>query len=77
MQAIKKLVRLLLARRRAYSIYTRTVHCCIKCPQNLQVKTLLQMYTAFTSRIYMKYFFKVFDPIDRGNLLLKILFLVL
>ena len=29
-----------------------TLHCCIKCPQNLQVKTLLQMYTAFTCRIY-------------------------
>ena len=27
-------------------------HCCIKCPQNLQVKTLLQKYTAFTCRIY-------------------------
>ena len=29
-------------------------HCCIKCPQNLQVKTLLQTYTAFTCRIYNK-----------------------
>ena len=30
------------------------VHCCIKCPQILQVKTLLQMYTAFTCMIYNK-----------------------
>ena len=28
------------------------MHCCIKCPQNIQVKTLLEMDTAFTSRIY-------------------------
>ena len=31
---------------------SKYIHCCIKCPQNLQVKTLLQMYTAFTCRIY-------------------------
>ena len=29
-------------------------HCCIKCPQILQAKTLLQKYTAFTCRIYNK-----------------------
>ena len=33
----------------------------IKCPQNLQVKTLLQMYTAFICRIYNK-IQEVFDP---------------
>ena len=30
------------------------MHCCIKCPQILQVKTLLPTYTAFTSRIHNK-----------------------
>jgi hypothetical protein len=53
------------------------MHCCIKCPQNLQVKTLLQMYTAFTCRIYNEILLKVFDPRNRGNLLLKLQFLVL
>ena len=52
-------------------------HCCIKCPQNLQVKTLLQKYTAFTCRIYNKILLKVFDPRNRGNLLLKLQFFVL
>ena len=28
------------------------LHCCIKCPQNIQVKTFLQTCTAFTCRIY-------------------------
>ena len=31
-----------------------TVHCCIKWPQNLQLKTLLQRYTGITCRIYNK-----------------------
>ena len=53
------------------------MHCCIKCPQNLQVKTLLQMYTAFTCRIYNEILLKVFDPRNRGNLLLKLQFFVL
>jgi hypothetical protein len=52
-------------------------HCCIKCPQNLQVKTLLQTYTAFTCRIYKEILLKVFDPRNRGNLLLKLQFIVL
>ena len=30
------------------------LHCCIKCPQILQVKTLLQTYAAFTFIIYNK-----------------------
>ena len=33
---------------------SRSLHCCIKCPQNIQEKTLLQTYTAFTCRIYNK-----------------------
>ena len=53
------------------------LHCCIKCPQNLEVKTLLQTYTAFTCRIYNEILLKVFDPRNRGNLLLKLQFLVL
>ena len=52
-------------------------HCCIKCPQNVQVKTLLQTYTAFTCRIYNEILLKVFDPRNRGNLLLKLQFFVL
>ena len=54
-----------------------TVHCCIKCPQNLQVKTLLQTYTAFTCRIYNEILLKVLDLRNRGNLLLKLQFFVL
>ena len=50
------------------------LHCCIKCPQNLQLKTLLQTYTAFTWRNYNKILLKVFDPRYRGNLLLKLQF---
>ena len=53
------------------------VHCCVKCPQNLQLKTLLRMYTAFTCRNNNKILFKVFDPRNRGNLLLKLQFFVL
>ena len=53
------------------------LHCCIKCPQNLQVQTLLQMYTAFPCRIYNKILLKVFDPRNNGNLLLKLQFFVL
>ena len=53
------------------------VHCCIKCPQNLQVKTLLQRYTAFTCRIHNEILLKVFDPSNRGNLLLKLQFFVM
>ena len=34
-----------------YDLLQLNLHCCIKCPQNLQVKTLLQTYTAFTCRI--------------------------
>ena len=56
---------------------SRSLHCCIKCPQNLQVKTLLQTYTAFTCRIYNEIFLKVFYPRNRGNLLLKLQFFVL
>ena len=51
--------------------------CCIKCPQNTQVKTLLQMYTAFTCRIYDEILLKVFDPRNRGNQLSKLQFFVL
>ena len=51
-------------------IITQKLHCCIKCPQNLQLKTLLQTYTAFTWRNYNKILLKVFDPRYRGNLLL-------
>ena len=50
------------------------LHCCIKCPQNLQLKTLLQTYTAFTCGNYNKILLKVFDPRNRGNLLLKLQF---
>ena len=53
------------------------VHCCIKCPQNLQVNTFLQTYTAFICRIYNEILLKVFDPRNRGNLLLKLQFFVL
>ena len=53
------------------------LHCCIKCPQNLQLKTLLQTYTAFTCRNHNKILLKVFDPKNRGNLLLKLQFFVL
>ena len=35
------------------------------------------MYTAFTSRIYDEILLKVFDPRNRGNLLLKLQFFVL
>ena len=52
-------------------------HCCKKCHQNLQVKTLLQMYTDFTCRICIKTLFKVFNPRNRSNPLLKLQFLVL
>ena len=43
-----------------------TVHCFIKCLQILRVKTLLQIYTAFTYGIYNK----IFQPWNRGNILL-------
>ena len=53
------------------------IHCCIKCPQNLQLKTLLQKYTAFTCRNHNKILLKVFDLRNRGNLLLKLQLFVL
>ena len=59
------------------SVMRFVMHCCIKCPQNLQVKTLLQTYTAITCRIYNEILRKVFDPRNRGNLLLKLQFFVL
>ena len=52
----------------AYNVFSNcNLHYCIKCPQNLQVKTLLQTYTAFTCRIYNEILLKVFDPRNRGN----------
>ena len=48
------------------------LHCCIKWPQILQLKTLLQTYTAIIYRIYNKYFEEVIDPRNKGNLLLKL-----
>ena len=53
------------------------LHCFIKCPQNLQAKTLLQTYTAFICRIYNEILLKVFDPRNRSNLILKLQFFVL
>ena len=57
--------------------YGQSIHCCIKCHQNLQVKTLLQTYTAFISKIYNEILLKVFDASNKGNLLLKLQFFVL
>ena len=46
-----------------------SIHCCIKWPQNLQVKTLLQTYNGITCRIYNKMLCWSNWPL-RGNLLL-------
>ena len=45
-------------------------HCCIIVMYILQENTLLPMYTVITCRIYSK---RVFDPRNRGNLLLRLL----
>ena len=45
------------------------MHCCKKCPQNLQVKTLLQTHTTFTCRIYNEILLKVLNSWNRGNVL--------
>ena len=48
------------------------VHCCIKCAQIIQVKTLLQPYTAFTCRFHNKILWRSDWPLNKGNLLLRL-----
>ena len=48
-----------------------------KVPSKSTGKNLLQTYTALPVEFITNYFFKVFEPWHRGNLLLKLQFLVL